>query len=96
MSLWIIVHKGSQWRQGELFRDVGDGEMEKVNPIKDKRGRIVGEDPTNILIPEDSVKPWAINLDSSAGANVENPFGYDPATGNAYFKDLKKNKIIIH
>lgn len=85
MSLWIIIRPGGPHKIGEYFRDCGPLEVERIYPIKNERGRIVGENKSNIVLHSSSVHPFAVNLDNVGGMrNTKRQFQYDPATGKAY------------
>lgn len=85
MSLWIVIRPNGPHRVGEYFRDCGPGEVEMVRLRKDARGRYVGEDRLNIILPASGVHPYAVNLDHAAGMRGTNrQFQYDPATGKVY------------
>ncbi len=80
----MIVHKGSPWKVGDLFRDAGDGEMQIVKRMyHPQTGRIIGEEKTNLLIDEDTVLRWAVNLDDQ---NSGNPWAWDDAAQMVYEK----------
>jgi len=66
--------------------------MEKVSPVKDERGRIIGETRSGLVLDAQTVLPWAVNLDSSAGARVANPFVWDETAQQLY----RKYSRIIH